>query len=87
LNLSDIKCPVYLLAGETDDITPKEQVFIDEKYFGTEKGGVVKDIASGGHIGLFMGSKPLKENWPKIAKWIKANSEKEVMHKKDVLEE
>ncbi|MCX9084781.1 MAG: hypothetical protein OIN87_08305 [Candidatus Methanoperedens sp.] len=29
----------------------------------------------------------VKENWPKIAKWIKASSEREVMPKKDVLEE
>lgn len=69
LNLADIKCPIYLLAGEKDDITPKEQVFNTEKNLG--KSEIVKDIADGGHIGLFMGSKPLRENWPKIAKWIK----------------
>jgi poly(3-hydroxybutyrate) depolymerase len=25
----------------------------------------------GGHIGLFMGAKTLKEAWPEVAKWIK----------------
>ena len=35
---------------------------------------IVKDIANGGHIGLFMGKKPLLENWPKIARWIKEHS-------------
>jgi poly(3-hydroxybutyrate) depolymerase len=74
LTLKDIKCPVYLLAGENDDITPKEQVFNTEKRVGTKKSGIVKDLASGGHIGLFMGSKPLKENWPKISEWIKDHS-------------
>lgn len=69
LSLADINCPIYLLAGEKDDITPKEQVFNTEK--GTEKSDIIKDLADGGHIGLFMGSKPLRENWPKIAKWIK----------------
>ena len=34
----------------------------------------VKDTADGGHIGLFMGSKPLRENWPKIGGWIKAHN-------------
>jgi poly(3-hydroxybutyrate) depolymerase len=24
----------------------------------------------GGHIGLFMGSRTLKESWPEIARWI-----------------
>jgi poly(3-hydroxyalkanoate) synthetase len=33
----DIKCLVYLLAGEKDDITPKEQVFNAEKRLGTAK--------------------------------------------------
>lgn len=74
LTLKEIKCPVYLLAGENDDITPKEQVFNAEKRLGTKKSGIVKDLASGGHIGLFMGSKPLKENWPKISEWIKEHS-------------
>lgn len=74
LTLKDIKCPVYLLAGENDDITPKEQVFNAEKRLGTKKSDVVKDLASGGHIGLFMGSKPLKGNWPKISEWIKDHS-------------
>ena len=27
INLRDIQCPLYLLAGEADDITTKEQVF------------------------------------------------------------
>ena len=37
LSLKDIKCPVYLLAGERDDITPTEQVFNAEHYVGTDK--------------------------------------------------
>lgn len=74
LNLKDIKCPVYLLAGDNDDITPKEQVFNAVKRLGTAKGKIYKDLATGGHIGLFMGSKPLRENWPRIAKWIRKNN-------------
>lgn len=65
-----ITCPLYLLAGEEDDITPKEQVFAAEKYFGTPAKHVVKKLAKGGHIGLFMGSRPLAENWPGIATWL-----------------
>lgn len=69
----DIKFPVYLLAGAKDDITPKEQVFNAEKHLGTKKSDIVKDTTDGGHIGLFMGSKPLREDWPRVAKWIKAH--------------
>jgi polyhydroxyalkanoate depolymerase len=72
LSLKDIKCPIYLLAGERDDITPPEQVFKAEKYVGTDKKEIQKDLADGGHIGLFMGHKPLEENWPQIVLWIKS---------------
>ncbi len=71
LSLKDITCPVYLLAGDEDDITPKEQVFDAEKYLGTHKNHIVKKLVSGGHIGLFMGTKTLEESWPEIAEWIR----------------
>lgn len=70
LNLKDIACPVYLLAGETDDITTREQVFDAEKYLGTPPERIAKKLVPGGHIGLFMGSRTLKETWPSIAHWI-----------------
>ena len=70
LDLKAIVCPVYLLAGESDDITAREQVFDAEKYLGTPKGRIQKKLVRGGHIGLFMGSRTLKEAWPSIARWI-----------------
>lgn len=75
LNLKDIRHPLYLLAGERDDITPVEQVFNAENYVGTNKAIIQKEIADGGHIGLFMGHKPLEENWSRIVEWIKKHSE------------
>lgn len=70
LNLRDITCPVYLLAGEADDITPREQVFDAENYLGTAPNRIEKKLVPGGHIGLFMGSRTLAEAWPDIARWI-----------------
>lgn len=72
LSMKDIVCPVYLLAGAEDDITTKEQVFDAEKYLGTPKAEIVKKLASGGHIGLFMGTRTLTECWPGIAGWIRS---------------
>jgi poly(3-hydroxybutyrate) depolymerase len=71
LNLKQIKCPVYLLAGESDDITTREQVFDAEKYLGTPKDGIHKQLVPGGHIGLFTGAQNLTETWPGIAHWIR----------------
>jgi polyhydroxyalkanoate depolymerase len=70
LNLRDIACPVYLLAGADDDITTPEQVLDAAKYLGTPKQKIVQKTVPGGHIGLFMGARTLKEEWPQIARWI-----------------
>jgi polyhydroxyalkanoate depolymerase len=74
IGLHDITCPAYLLAGEGDDITPYQQVFEADKRLGTPKDKIVKKLVPGGHIGLFMGTKTLKEAWPEVAKWIKGVS-------------
>jgi poly(3-hydroxybutyrate) depolymerase len=71
LNLKQITCPVYLLAGESDDITTREQVFDADKYLGTSIDSIQKQVVPGGHIGLFMGSRTLQEAWPGIARWIR----------------
>ena len=70
LKPEDITCPLYLLAGESDDITTSEQVFAAERLFGTPRKRVEKKLVPGGHIGLFMGTKTLEEAWPGIARWI-----------------
>ena len=74
LNLRDITCPTYLLAGASDDITTPEQVLDAARYIGTSKDRIVQKTVPGGHIGLFMGAHTLKEHWPLIAKWIVAQS-------------
>ena len=73
LSLETITCPVYLLAGESDDITTHEQVFAAETLVSTPPGRIAKKMVPGGHIGLFMGSRTLKETWPDIAAWIAQN--------------
>lgn len=70
LNLRDIVCPVYLLGGAEDDITAPEQVLAAADYVGTPKEQIAQKTVPGGHIGLFMGSRTLREYWPSIAGWI-----------------
>ena len=72
LKLRNITCPAYLLAGAADDITTPEQVLDAAKYLGTPKDRIVQKTVPGGHIGLFMGARTLKEHWPAIARWIAA---------------
>jgi poly(3-hydroxyalkanoate) synthetase len=70
LDLKNITCPTYLLAGAADDITAPEQVLNASNYLGTPANRIVKKTVPGGHIGLFMGATTLKEHWPPIAQWI-----------------
>ena len=70
--LSAIRVPVYLLAGEHDDITPAPQVFAAEKLLGTPAAAIRRQLVPGGHIGLFMGEKTLAGAWPEIGRWIRA---------------
>lgn len=70
LDLRNIVCPVYLLAGAEDDITTSEQVLDAAKYIGTPRDCVVHKTVPGGHIGLFMGARTLRDDWPSIAAWI-----------------
>jgi polyhydroxyalkanoate depolymerase len=70
LSLRNIICPVYLLAGAADDITTPEQVLDAAKLVGTPAGAIEQKTVPGGHIGLFMGARTLKEHWPSIARWI-----------------
>jgi len=71
LDLKNIEAPLYLLAGDADDITTKEQIFNAEGLVGTPHDRIVKTLAPGGHIGLFMGTHTLTEVWPGIGRWIR----------------
>ncbi len=70
LDLGDIVCPTYLLAGASDDITTPEQVLDAARYIGTPRDKIAQQTVPGGHIGLFMGARTLKDRWPAIARWI-----------------
>ncbi|WP_325345784.1 alpha/beta fold hydrolase [Xylophilus sp.] len=70
LSLKDITCPTYLLAGEDDDITTKEQVFAAKDLLGTPAHLLESALVPGGHIGLFMGHRTIAETWPVIGRWI-----------------
>lgn len=63
VDLGQITCPLYLLAGETDHITPPSQVFALADYTGTDPEAVTTRQTTGGHLGLFMGREALRDHW------------------------
>jgi poly(3-hydroxyalkanoate) synthetase len=64
VDLRRISCPLMLLAGASDHITPPPQVFRARDFVSSEV--VVERLASGGHLGLFMGREALRDHWPPI---------------------
>ena len=65
--------PLRLVAGEHDDITPREELFQAESLVGTPKGEIEKTVAPGGHIALFMSKRNVADVWPAIGRWIVAH--------------
>lgn len=71
LSVADIRCPVYLLAGRDDDITPPVQVHNARGRISTPPGSIEGETVPGGHVGLFMSHRTVGDTWPGIAKWIR----------------
>jgi len=64
VSLRSITCPVFLLGGEEDDITPWQQVHNMRHAVGSSQ--VRWYLAPGGHIGLFIGRTSQAEYWTPI---------------------
>jgi poly(3-hydroxybutyrate) depolymerase len=64
VSLRSITCPVFLLGGEQDDITPWQQVHNMRYAVGSSL--VRWHLAPGGHIGLFIGRQSQAEYWTPI---------------------
>ena len=75
VNLSAIDCPIFLLAGTKDHITPPEQVWALADLVSTPTQHVARELVDAGHLGLFMGRAALAEHWKPIAEKVRAHSE------------
>lgn len=74
VDLSRIACPLFLLAGATDHITPPPQVFALADYVSTPADQVMRDTTAGGHLGLFMGHESLANHWPPLLAAVRERS-------------
>jgi poly(3-hydroxyalkanoate) synthetase len=74
VELSRIDCPVFLLAGSQDHITPAAQVRALAELVGSPAESVTTDVVDAGHIGLFMGRVSLEEHWTPMMRQVHALS-------------
>ena len=66
VDLQRIVCPLNLLGGSADHITPPAQVYALADHAATEEPDVLRDTSEGGHLGLFMGREALRHHWPRL---------------------
>ncbi|HEY6795739.1 MAG TPA: alpha/beta fold hydrolase [Kineosporiaceae bacterium] len=74
VDLHEIHCPLYLLAGTHDHITPPAQVFALADFAATPEEEVRRLITDGGHLGIFMGHQSLRTCWRPLFEDIAARS-------------
>ncbi|MEN3300849.1 alpha/beta fold hydrolase [Pseudonocardia sp.] len=75
VDMSSITCPLFLLAGSTDHITPPAQLFAAADAVGTPAKKITKRTATGGHLGLFMGRDALRHDWPPLLEAVRKLSD------------
>src|SRR3954449_2596690 len=75
VDLANIACPVNMMAGATDHITPPEQVFALANHVSTPPADMLARTTTGGHLGLFMGTEALRDHWPVVMTAVLERSE------------
>ena len=80
VDLGEIHCPLYLLAGAKDHITPPPQVFAMSDFVSTPAEEITKLTTSGGHLGIFMGHESLRNYWKPVFADMAAQSLIEAEH-------
>lgn len=74
VQLSQLSMPLNLLAGESDHITPPEQVYALAEHAATAAEDVHRELVPGGHLGLFMGHQSLYHHWPPVLEKVLSRS-------------
>jgi poly(3-hydroxyalkanoate) synthetase len=69
VDLGRVRCPLCLIAGQRDHITPPRQVWATRRAVASTD--VLRVETSGGHVGAFMGRTELRETWPQVLSWLR----------------
>jgi poly(3-hydroxyalkanoate) synthetase len=73
-DLAVITCPLFLLAGARDHITPPAQLFAAADAVGTPREEIMQRTSAGGHLGLFTVRRALTEDRPVLMAAVRARS-------------
>jgi len=70
VDLRELHCPLFLLAGDRDTIATTGQALAAATLTGARTRDVETAIAPSGHLALFVGRDTLTNIWPRIARWL-----------------
>jgi poly(3-hydroxyalkanoate) synthetase len=70
IELTDVRCPLFLLAAQDDEVVAPAQIFATERLVGSSLGAIRKATAPCEHLGLFMGKDVLADVWPDVGRWL-----------------
>jgi poly(3-hydroxyalkanoate) synthetase len=70
IDLTRLRLPIYLLAGDADEVVAPQQLFALARLAGTRPENLYCELVPSDHLGLFMGKRVLQEVWPRIVQWI-----------------
>ena len=73
IDLSEVRVPVFLLAGEDDIVVPRDQAFATARLLGTPPAWLERACEPCGHLSLFMGRGALSHSWRRVARWLQAD--------------
>ena len=74
VDLKRIDCPVNLIGGAKDHITPPDQVYALGDAVSTPKSKIHRRLSDGGHLGLFMSHEALRNHWPPMLQHVLEHS-------------
>ena len=73
IDLAEVRVPVFLLAGESDIVVPRDQAFATARLLGTCPAWLERASEPCGHLSLFMGRNALGHSWRRVARWLQAD--------------
>jgi poly(3-hydroxybutyrate) depolymerase len=73
VDLGRVACPLALVAGRRDHITPPPQVWAAAEHVASSR--VLRREIDAGHVGTFMGRQAIAERWPEILAWLGRDGE------------
>ncbi|NMB76748.1 MAG: alpha/beta fold hydrolase [Myxococcales bacterium] len=68
VELARVACPLALVAGSRDHITPPPQLWAMEH--AARSRHVLREEIPAGHVGTFMGRVAIEKHWPRIFRWL-----------------